>query len=429
MPTLVPTPARPSTGAAPRQPTAVPIPPALTRTEHARATPMPIQRLLFLDWLRILAFGWLIAYHVGMYYVSWPWHVKSVAASTVLEPWMRLSSPWRMDLVFLVSGVASAAMLARSGATGHWLRQRSKRLLAPLLLGMLLIVPPQSWREVVQQYGYDGGYLEFLRLYLSAYGGFCRGAGSCLILPTWNHLWYLAYLATYTALAWLVLRTAPGLLPRLGTWLAQPRGAAWRLLVLPIAWLGLARLLLQARFPDTHALVDDWNVHAHHGAAFLAGLLFASHPSIWQRFERWRWPALLAAGAAWATLALQTPPWGEPTLLPRAWRVLPFVLQQWLAIVAAIGFARRHLDRDGPLRRQLGESVFPIYLLHQTLIILLAAALAPLALPAAGEAALLLALTATIGWLGYLVLRHRPALRLWFGLTPVGARAARSQAG
>ena len=30
-----------------------------------------------LDWLRIAAFGLLIFYHVGMFYVTWGFHVKS----------------------------------------------------------------------------------------------------------------------------------------------------------------------------------------------------------------------------------------------------------------------------------------------------------------------------------------------------------------
>ena len=29
-----------------------------------------------LDWLRVIAFGLLIFYHIGMFYVSWDFHVK-----------------------------------------------------------------------------------------------------------------------------------------------------------------------------------------------------------------------------------------------------------------------------------------------------------------------------------------------------------------
>ena len=43
-------------------------------------------RRIDLDWVRILAFGVLILFHVGMYYVTWGWHVKSPYASHALEP-------------------------------------------------------------------------------------------------------------------------------------------------------------------------------------------------------------------------------------------------------------------------------------------------------------------------------------------------------
>lgn len=52
-------------------------------------TPQQLQsseRRIDLDWVRILAFGLLIFYHVGMLYVSWGFHIKSVHRLTWLEP-------------------------------------------------------------------------------------------------------------------------------------------------------------------------------------------------------------------------------------------------------------------------------------------------------------------------------------------------------
>ena len=40
-----------------------------------------MQRRHDLDWVRVCAFGLLVLYHVGMYYVTWDWHVKSPHAS------------------------------------------------------------------------------------------------------------------------------------------------------------------------------------------------------------------------------------------------------------------------------------------------------------------------------------------------------------
>src|SRR5690606_31050855 len=99
-----------------------------------------------LDWIRMLAFALLVLYHVGMYYVTWEWHVDSPHAGPALEPLMMLSSPWRLSLLFLVSGAATAFLLgklrreaAASGTRPRFLGPRSWRLLVPLAFGMLVI--------------------------------------------------------------------------------------------------------------------------------------------------------------------------------------------------------------------------------------------------------------------------------------------------
>src|ERR1700712_3980750 len=160
-----------------------------------------------LDWVRILAFLLLILYHVGMYYVSWDWHVKSDQAGHAVEPLMLLASPWRLWLLLLVSGVATAYLLERRPP--GFMGARSWRLLVPLAFGMLIIVPPQSYLEVVEKLHYSGSYAEFYRLYLSGFHGFCHD-GECLKLPTWNHLWFVAYLWVYTLVAMLLVALVPG---------------------------------------------------------------------------------------------------------------------------------------------------------------------------------------------------------------------------
>ena len=370
------------------------------------------QRLYFLDWLRILALVLLVPYHVGMYYVSWGWHVKSPFASTALEPWMRLSAPWRMSLLFLVAGAATAFMLRREGPSGAWLRQRARRLLLPLLAGMLLIVPPQAYWQVVQQSGYGGDYLDFMRLYITGHGGFRDAEGHRLLLPTWNHLWFLPYLFVYTLLLWALLRRWPRLLETL----AHGAGRALRgpaLLGLPVLALATVRWTLGPHFQITHALVDDLFAHAQYLPLFLLGAALAVHGGLWPAMERQRWLALCVALAAWGLLLATD----DAPVVPL--RRLAYATQQWCAIVAALGFAHRHLNVDSAARRVLTEAVFPVYVLHQTLIVLGAVLLAPLSLRPALEAPLLVAGTLALGLLGYRALRPWPALRPWLGLGPL----------
>lgn len=386
----------------------------------AQAPSQASGRQYALDWLRILAFGLLIAYHTGMYYVSWTFHIKSPNASTAPEPWMMLSSPWRMDLLFLISGAATAFMwrgrtvMATAPAASR-LRERAKRLLLPLLFGALLIVPPQSYLEVVQQHGYTGSFSSFLSLYYTGYHGFCHGADKCLMLPTWNHLWYLPYLWFYTVLLWLMLRLQPRLLDHLAKAAAPLVQHTALLLALPTLWLLLTRLALRSRFPTTYALFDDWFMHLQYFSMFIAGAVLARLPALPQQLQRTRWLALVLALLGWAVLT-QAPDLGRGAGLLSLLRPLAHSTMQCCAIVAVLGFGYRHLNIDNAWRRYLTQAVFPLYILHQTLIIVLAHFAARWALPPAVEAPLLMLSTLVLGLLGYEAVRRVNWLRPFFGL-------------
>ena len=379
-------------------------------------------RLYFLDWARIGAFGLLVIYHVGMYYVPWDWHIKSPHVTAALEPWMRLVSPWRLDLLFLVSGAATSFMLARAGATGSLLGARALRLLVPLVFGMLVVVPPQSYFEVVQKFGYDGDYFAFMRLYLSGARDFCTN-GHCLILPTWNHLWFLPYLFAYTLLVWALVWIKPDSLD----WAARRAPAilrgAWLFLV-PILFLVVTALLLWRRFPVTHAFADDWFAHTQFLAMFLIGAVLGRARPVWNQMYRVRWLALGLALACWALLVIDLTAARSVGLIAALLRATCYSTLQWSAIVAVLGFARRHLNHDNPTRRYLTDAVFPVYLLHQTFTILLASALAPAQLAPAIEATLLIIGTFALCFATYEGVRRVRWLRPLFGLKLAPANPA-----
>jgi hypothetical protein len=389
-----------------------------------------------LDWIRVSAFGLLILYHVGMFYVPWDWHVKSRHAGSGIEPLMYLTQPWRLTLLFLISGVATRFLFDKSRLPAL-VGSRIVRLLLPLAFGMAMIVPPQAYYEVVEKLGYADGYLAFYQLYLSAYQGFCRE--DCLILPTWNHLWFVAYLLIYS----IVLLALAGLvrahLPRIEA-LAVASLSGWRVLVVPMAYLVLTRLWLLPRFEITHALVDDWYNHALSFAAFAIGFLAFRSPEITRACTRHRWTALALAAGAWALWTAYAWQYRADDAVPPQWLIAAmrcvYAVDQWSAIVAIFGFAARHLNRDSAALRYLNRGVFTYYIAHQTIIVVAGHHLTFLGLAAGPEAAILIVVTILgcaasfelarrMGPLGIImgandrraVARHRPT-------APVGARPA-----
>ncbi len=383
------------------------------------------ERRYDLDWVRIGAFMLLIFYHVGMYYVTWDWHVKSPSASPTIEPLMMLTSPWRVSLVFLISGVATGYLLDRPGVRG-FLGSRSVRLLVPLLFGMAVIVPPQSYLQVVEKLAYPGTYAEFWRLYITGYHGFCQGS-DCLILPTWNHLWFVAYLWVYTLLLYVGVRFLPGGPAKLRA-AAEHALSGPAMLFGPIAWLVLIRWTLAARFPANHALVGDWYNHALYGSIFLMGFTLAGTRAPWVMIERLRWTTLGCAVLGWAFIVAcmrmydgGSEPSQTAILIYRA----VYAAEQWVAILAVLGFARRHLSVDSPARRYLTTAVFPVYILHQTVIVICAHALQPAHIYPPLEGMLLVLVTGATCFLGYEVIRRVRVLRPLFGLQMGSAGTSR----
>jgi peptidoglycan/LPS O-acetylase OafA/YrhL len=378
------------------------------------------ERRIDLDWVRIAAFGLLILYHVGMFYVPWNWHIKAVPTVPVLEPLMLALNPWRLALLFLVSGVATRFML-RKTAPGALLRSRSWRLLIPLLFGMLVIVPPQAYIQISEALGYPDGFVDFYLKHYFAFGPqFCPKP--CIILPTWNHLWFVAYLWIYTMALGLVVMAAPALAGWIERWLV-PAMSGWWLLFAPPAAFALYRIVLLPNFPSTHAMAGDWYNHALFATAFLLGFLLAHAKPFWDAVERRRWIALVLAVAFFvAFITLRSMRDGGMPV--RIYLGIAYGIYQWLCMVALLGFARRWISKDSAARRYLTDAIFPYYIVHQTAIIVIAHALRSGGLSAGPEAVVVIGGTAVTCIVTYEIVRRVALLRPLFGLKTAASEPA-----
>jgi len=355
----------------------------------------------------------LIFYHVGMLYVSWGFHIKSDHRLTWLEPAMLVINPWRLSLLFLVSGVASRFMLGKI-QLGAFARARSVRLLIPLIFGMLVVVPPQSYLQIVERFGYPQGFADYyLHHYLAFSAQFCPAP--CIVQPTWNHLWFVVYLWVYSMAVAGVLAVWPAAADWIGERLAALL-AGPRLLVLPCLLFVVWRLFLSPIFPSTHALFGDWYNHADHATAFLIGFLLAREGGIWREIGRQRWVALMLAAVCFTVFVLAYAGLFQGSPMLRWIAGSAYGCYQWVAMVAVLGFARRHLTADGAVRRYLTDAIFPYYIVHQTAIIMIAYALHGSGLSAASEAAIVISGTALACAVTYEVARRIFWLRPLFGL-------------
>lgn len=332
-----------------------------------------------IDAMRVIAFALLILYHVGMFYVpDWGYHVKSTHAFEWLKLPMIVLNQWRMPLLFLISGVA-VHFLLRSVGAGQFAWSRTKRLLVPLLFGMAVVVPPQAYCQALSNGAFEGNYLQFLVHYFTfqpwppgAFDGSDPGI-------TWNHLWYLPYLLVYSLLLAIVLpllRTDAGV--AMMRWGRGLRGL--RLWILPVLPLVLATWRLSGRYPTTHDLMNDWHTHAQYLAMFLYGYWIGADAGLWAELRRRRWWLLVAALCTFAAFFwLQQVTVPEPGF-PRAMYDFAQRLNGWTWILLALGWGHHLLNRPFRWLPYATESVYPWYILHQTIIVTVGYALAGLSL-------------------------------------------------
>lgn len=371
-----------------------------------------MQRRHDIDALRALAFALLILYHWGMLYVAgddWGWHLKSTHTSEWLQLPMLLVNRWRMDLIFLISGL-SVHFLLRDTRISRFVVQRSWRLMLPLVFGMLVVVPIQPYAQGIADGAVEPGFWRFIADYLGGreWPGEAFDGSDGL---TWNHLWYLAYLWVYTMAFALLLP----LLRRLPNPFAHLRGA-W-LLILPALPLLVATIALQPIFGTDGDLENDWYRHAIYFSVFLYGWWLGADQGVWDELVRLRKHALGWAGGTFCVYALMV--FGLPDDAPDWLEITARTLRNvyiWFALSAILGWGKHLLNRPFKWLPWANASVYPWYILHQSLIILMAYWLLPLNLGPVTEAMLVLVGTIAGCWLLTALVSHAAFLRPCFGM-------------
>ncbi|WP_417481326.1 acyltransferase family protein [Maricaulis sp.] len=396
-------------------------------TNPAKAiTPSP--RRFDLDWLRIGVFGLLIFYHIGMFFNTEGWHAKSTHVNDAMEPLMWLSSPWRLPLLFFISGVAIRFLSDKLGAAS-FARDRFVRLFPVILFGMYVIVAPQTWAQL-QEAGEIGP--DFWTFY-QGYAFIWDGPWS-VETPTWNHLWYVAYLFVYCMLLAPVIPALRAVadskaLRAVGGLFERPVLGPVLMIILPLLPFVAIRFTLVEHFPTTHNLTWDWANHANSFLILLYGYFFARNEALWRAIDRvLPWAGTLTVSSFIFLYACYSTWPAIENNMPLVWTArFDRIFFAWAIILTLLGLARRFLNHDNAARRYLTEAVFPYYILHQTIIVVGGFWIGSMGFGVWTEFWILVAMTVIGCGLGYELVKRVPLLRPVMGLkwkaTPRSGRA------
>jgi len=329
------------------------------------------ERLLFLDWLRVLAVLGVFCFHTLRPFDSLAdWNIKNAERSFVADALIAFFFQWGMPLFFVLAGAASHfALRSRSGP--RFLRDRCLRLLLPLLIGYLLLSPPQAYVEALTHGYFQGSFFQFYPWFFTH------------IQTSWHapwigsayHLWFLIFLWLFTLLAlplFLFLKgdTGQRVIDKIAVWLSRP-GMIF-LFALPIA---LIQMALRAPFPVEH----DWAEFVCDLAFFIYGYLLFSRPAFTEAIRKQGWIALGVGIACFLIMAVAliagyaltweaSPNYTVGSLFYQAIRGI----NAWAWVLFVLFCGMRWLNGNNNVLRYMNEAVLPFYVFQQPVIIVIA---------------------------------------------------------
>ena len=378
-------------------------------------------RLHHLDWLRVIAIGLLILFHTGMVYVpEWGFHFKNESQSALLQHLMLTLSPWRMGLLWFISGVALRYMLLKQSG-GKLLWSRSLQLLFPLLFGVLIVVPPQLYIEMKQAGKMPLDFWPFVYAFyfepLSYFDEYQSGIWPHVDV---NHLWFLRSLWKYS----IVLLLVSILLKRTPVFIKK--WAQEALAFLSNKLLALSIMLIASTLLIDTLLTGDAVREMYGLLLLLVGFSLGSVGSFWRQLSAsWVKITLLAFVSLTAFQFGFSYIWrtglNESNNVAALLLGIIYASAKTMPVLAILAIANRYLNRKSSIVSVLNRWVFPVYIVHQTIIIAVAHNLSGFSTPLALEGLAVLILTIALCWFAMLIIKHSTLLQLSFGVKPAAS--------
>jgi glucans biosynthesis protein C len=340
-----------------------------------------INRRYDIDWVRVIAIGLLLIYHVAIGFQPWGVKIGFITNERIWESlWvpMLMLNIWRIPLLFFVSGMGVHFAIQNR----NWkqlLTERSLRILLPFFFGVFVIFPTSLfiWQS----------YYQFDRVYS----------------PGPGHLWFLGNIFLY------VVILAPVFF-----YLKKNENSSFvrgvkRVLGNPLVVIAVfiaESMLIKPNPYDLYALT--WHGFFLGFLAFFFGFCFVlSGDNFWGMMLKWRWLFLMMAVSLFAIryfyFHLKAPLY-----------LMPVESNFWVFSVFA--FSHKYLNHPCKKLDYLSQAAYPIYILHMIFLYLGSMLIFRLEIDVRLQFVLLLLFTVGGCFLMYELIRRVNIIRPLFGL-------------
>jgi len=359
-------------------------------------------RLHYIDNLRWICILLLFPLHAALVFCPqwYGYYVSSDYSSTVARGLVVSVEPWIMPLLFCIAGLSMKFALQER--TPHlYLKERVTKLLVPFLAGLVLICPVIAYYALKFHSGYTGSFAGAFVHFFSTMQNIQDRNGIFGDFSV-EHLWFIIFLFIISIVALGVIllgRRQAGLHVHFNN-VSLP---VLVLLFIPV-WLlnGAGFEMAEYSFLSYFAL-------------FLIGYYLLARDSVQARLEKY-WAVLLTAwiiltiGMMWTYgifLAHNDVLWGSSAF---------YVLTGWMGVLALMGAGRHLFDIRNSFATYMGAASYPVYILHQAILVAIAYYVVTLVIPPALQFIAIVVASLLLTFACYEILKRIPGVRVLFGI-------------
>jgi glucans biosynthesis protein C len=331
------------------------------------STELSTSRRYDLDWLRLIAIFILLFYHTGMWFNQWGWHVKNSETTVSFQYWMVWLHYWRMPLLLFISGAGTFMALGKR-TPKQFAGERFRRLFIPLIFGMFVVVPPQIYYEYINKYD---GYWDFYKTVFE-FQPYPGGSFS------WHHLWFILYLLLYSLilipfLIYIRSERSQNFRSKLSHWFSPAAG----ILFIPSLFIFFTQGLLRPFFPEETHDLTDLAYFIFYMCFFFFGMLCYSDKKLWHSIDTNRKHLLAASLLSLVPFYVCYFHFRDLIILPLTDDRVELIFDitaiflSWFTVITVIAYGQHYLNKSHPWLTKISEGLYPFYILHQTVIIVI----------------------------------------------------------
>ena len=358
-----------------------------------------------IDWVRNISILMLFVYHTSAIFCMFgDFYIISDNKNMLANLLIVLMFVWYMPSLFFLAG-ASTYFASKKRNYKEYMIERLKKLLVPLVFGILILVPPQTYMARIWRGETNIKYIDHLKYFFTNITDFTGFDGGF----TPAHLWFILYLFIVSFIGGYILFNC-----------FKDSNKIFNLnkiKSLIFNKFSILILLLMGIVSDIFPSIMGKSIVGCL-LIFILGYIVYSEECIIDKIVLKRFKFLLALISVAIIGVLYV--FKIKDLLPMNYYwIIESVLKNMVlifAIASIVGFSSVYLNKNNSVLKYLNEASFPVYIIHQPILLVIALFVIPTVKSTLLSMILIIFTSLIVTFLIYELLKKVKVFRIVFGM-------------